>query len=205
MAAMFNPLENTTYDMGYQMDPNDYNNAYNRAQGPKLANGIAGGIGGIAGLYGNYEGLSHQADSIQTQAPPQQIDAYGRPQYNLGGLDAAANANYKPSQSQEVGERLSGVATGAAAGAPLGPLGMLGGALIGGISTLFGQKKRRKKIAQRQALAKSNLESAQKSYGTMVNNYQTKQLAMGDYYNKMNNTNRLQSLYDIQSGQDPNG
>ena len=83
------------------------------------------------------------------------------------GLIGALDPGDQDGVQSEVGAGLSGALSGAAAGAALGPIGMAGGAIIGGISSLFGNNKRREE-AERKRMARNEKLNAQKSQDVAI-------------------------------------
>ena len=193
---------------GQQQKPDGYDASW----GKYAQTGVAAG-GVAASQIAQQEAIVNQANAVQGGMPGQQLDAYGRPIYNLSGLTYAANNNFKPSHAADTKERfkntLSGAQEGAAAGSSAGPWGMaiggITGSIFGGFGTHAAQKHRNKIIDRKQAIARANLKMAQNNYGSLVQNYNNKQMGQEDYQRISGNQNRLQNLWEVQSGNQPNG
>ncbi len=116
---------------------------------------------GAIGLGAQAANLA-QGQNFNPQAPAQQQDAYGRPQYNLGRF-ASEVQSFKP-QGAGIGDLLTGAGQGFAIG---GIPGAIGGAAITGIAGAFGadEEARKKKAAQEQlAGAKSGFNKSMEEY-----------------------------------------
>src|SRR6185369_17197735 len=91
-----------------------------RQQQGGIGGAITQGIGGIGNLIYQNQAMQAQADNINTNAPDNPLDAYGKPQYNLGGFQQATEA-IKP-QGADAGEIGSGALSGAQTGAAIGSI-----------------------------------------------------------------------------------
>jgi len=97
--------------------------------------------GGAAALVGQGMGMIDQAKQIQTTAPSQVLDPWGKPVFNLGDFTSQVSA-IKP-QGATVGEVLTGTLQGASGGAAFGLPGAAIGAVVGASSSLlFGSRRK---------------------------------------------------------------
>ena len=159
----------------------------------QTASQVSGVVSGVANLANQGINMVNSANSIQTNAPAQQMDAYGRPQYNLGNFQQDVNA-IKP-QGANAGEILSGAANGAMAGSAFGPWGTaIGGAVGAGSAAIFG-RIRRDKMRSKQRIAQGNLFTAQQLYNRSVSGYNDQQSAMARYQDMTNPDQRMNNLY----------
>jgi len=159
---------------------------------------ISGAATAAASIVGDGLAGIQEAKNINTNAPTQQFDSFGRPMYNVGDF-ASQVASMNPSGAsgfQIAGSTLKGAAVGAQFGGPIGAA--IGGA-VGGISTaLFGARKktleRRKK-----SLARGNLFAAQQNYNQQTSDYFARQSAQSLYNNQFNSENRMSSVFNALS------
>ncbi|UCD07333.1 MAG: hypothetical protein JSW41_05945 [Candidatus Aenigmatarchaeota archaeon] len=82
-----------------------------------------------------------------------------------GGLVDTLNPGDEWGHRSAGGAAASGALKGAAMGAPLGPIGMGVGALIGGVSSFFGQKKQNKKADMAKWRHQSSARMEARNYG----------------------------------------
>lgn len=149
------------------------NNPYYKAapQGT-LGTDVASTAAGVAGLAGNVAGIANSNQKVGMEDPQGQKDAYGRPIYNLGGFSQQVN-NLEP-KGASGGQFMSGVASGASAGAPFaaatGGLSVLGGALIGGVGSLIGGAIKKNK-------EEKTLEENKKKLTTLQNNFNSQNIS----------------------------
>lgn len=158
--------------------------------------------GGATNLLGQGMSLANRYNWMQTKAPAEQLDAYGNPLYNLGGLNAQLDVTPRGARAGDV---LSGAASGAAAGSAFGLPGTIIGTGVGAISSLISGAIGKKRGEKRKELAAQNLAAAQRTYSLDKNFANNKQLGMGDYERLNNNYARLQNLYDVMGGGQQNG
>lgn len=79
---------------------------------------------------------------------------------NVGGLAAGLLDNFKNPNTANIGITTGqGILSGAAAGAALGPLGMAGGAIIGGITGLVGSSKQKRILDDNRNAMYGNLQA----------------------------------------------
>lgn len=155
----------------------------------KLANGIAG----AGSLFGQAETIANQGRGLATNAPTQQVDAYGRPIFNLGGLQQTVDTK---SQGPTFGEALSGGLTGAASGASIGgPVGAAIGFGIGTLSNLFAGGARKRATDKNRSIALANLQNAQNMYNSSMSMFNNKQLGQGIYNDAQDTAQRMQNLF----------
>lgn len=146
-------------------------------------NGGLQAASGFASIIGQGVGMVQEAKNINTNAPGQQFDQFGRPVFNLG--DFTQQVGSINPQGSKVGERLSGAAQGALAGAAIGgpaaPITALLGAGIGALSqTIFG--RRRKRIQEKKkTLAQTSLFNAQRMFNSSMEDYNAQQSAQSLY------------------------
>ena len=164
------------------------------------ANPYAIALSGSASIYGELNSMyQNGVNSINPYASPTTFDAYGDPSYNQGNLVQQVGIRAKGAQGEDY---LSNIGTGALAGMEVaGPWGAVIGGAIGGISTAITGGAKKREMQRRHNLAISNLNAANKLYGTAKTQYFEHQLGMGDYNAKTNNYDRLNNLYMAQSGQ----
>lgn len=171
---------------------------YNQQQ---KMNQYGSAIAGGASLIGDWNQMQHQNDAINTNAPGQETDAYGKPVYNLGQLQQ--NINQIDTSQDSFGgiakANLSGSFKGAAAGASFGPWGALIGGAIGGIGGIIsgfsaGAASRRKK-----RLAQQSLLQAQKLYNIQMSQYNQQLAGQSMYEDQQNNINRDFNIYKFNS------
>lgn len=155
--------------------------------------GMAAAQGGAA-LFSQGTNMIAEAKSINTAAPVEMVDAFGKPVFNLGGFSSQVAA-IKP-KGASGGDIGSAAMTGAAAGAAFGAWGALIGGAVGALSaTLFGRRKK-KLMERKQRLAKGNLFAAQQSFNTQLNDYNSRQSAQSLYNETMNMDARMNNVYN---------
>ena len=90
----------------------------------------------------------------------------------IGGVAGLAGLAAPLVGDNAVGDALGGVGSGVAAGAALGPIGMAGGAVVGGLTSIIGGNKRRRKArkAKAEQSYKSMAADAQQRSSQMVDN-----------------------------------
>lgn len=153
---------------------------------------------GAMNLYNMYQNMQQEAEAINTQAPTEQKDAYGRPTYNVGKF-ASETWGISP-QGASAGEVGSGLLSGASAGAAFGPIGAIGGAIVGGLTSLFGGEDRAETQRRKRREAEASLRRAQQQYNTDMMAFQNNQLAAENYGNLMQNEQkRAQNLYSFKN------
>ncbi len=159
----------------------------------QAASQVSSVVGGLGNLANQGINMVNEAKKIQTNAPTQQFDAYGRPQFGLGNFEQSTEG-IKP-QGATGSEVLSGAANGAMAGAKFGPWGAAIGGVVGaGSSLLFG--RRRKKLMQdKQRIAQGNLFAAQKLCNTSMEGYNQQQASNSQYQDLLNTDQRMNNLY----------
>lgn len=153
---------------------------------------IANGIAGAGSLIGQAETIANQGRGLATNAPTQQTDAYGRPIFNLGGLQQTIDT--KP-QGANAGEVLGGALTGASSGAAFGPVGAGVGFVVGGLSNLFAGGARKSAMQRNRDIAMANLQNAQKMYNSSMSMFNNKQLGQGVYNDAQDTAQRMQNLF----------
>lgn len=159
----------------------------------QAASQVAGVVGGVGNLATQGIGMVNEANSIQTNAPTQQANAYGKPQFNLGNFQQETSG-IKP-KGASGSEILSGAANGAMAGSVFGlPGALIGGAVGAGSAAIFG-RVRRNKMKDKQRIAQGNLFAAQQLYNSSMNNYNQQQAANSQYQDLTNTDQRINNLY----------
>lgn len=94
----------------------------------------------------------------------------------VSGIAQGAMQNANTQSTDPVSSGLSGALSGAASGAALGPVGAIGGALVGGISSIFGAnaaKKAQLKKEKEETQMNSNKILNTYKMGGKINKYQT--------------------------------
>lgn len=160
-------------------------------------NGLGKGmttLGGVTGLMGQIQGMNQEWKNLQFSNANQGVDAYGRPTYGAGQLGNEINT-FKP-QGATAGEILSGIKTGASAGAAFGLIGAGAGAAIGAVTSLLGGRRRRRKQREKLEAAKTKFINAQEGYNQDAAAFEAQENQQ-DYFNQLNNDygRRVQNLY----------
>jgi hypothetical protein len=150
----------------------------------------ASGMGGYGGAISSIGGhiitsaqdaqkMIDEGDNINTTAPAQQTDQFGKPVYNLGNFLKETSSIDPSGASWE--EVLSGAVKGVEAGASAGPWGALFGGVHGIWTTLAGgnERKNLQRIRKRQAM--QNLQAAQRIYNQGIQSYNARQSAQSLY------------------------
>lgn len=160
---------------------------------------ILAGLGGASQILGQGISMIQDAKSINTIAPTVQSDSFGRPMYNLGNFTTQVSA-IKP-QGSTGGELASSALSGAAAGTAIMPgWGTAIGAVVGfAANALFG--RRRKRIQeQKRRTANMNLQAAMSRYNTLVDQFNSNQMAQSLYNERlMESQNRMSNVYQALS------
>lgn len=158
------------------------------------ASNVGTAVGGAIQVAGNAVGMANQRLNLNTQMAPIQQDPNFAPVYTGGALyNQAAGSN---PQGASGGEVLSGVATGAAAGAALGPIGAVAGAAIGGIASAIGGGIRRSRQMREKRRALNQARANQQQFNAADQAFRQRSAIMEDYYQQGNN--RLYNLYRSQ-------
>lgn len=200
----------------YQIDPNQLQNNYqyygNYApavtaptqapqapqQGGFLKNNIGGvtsAVTGAVSMFADFKGMGDAANNINTSAPTQSQDAFGNPDYNLGGFAQQVKA-IKP-QGATGGEIGGSIAKGASAGAAFGPWGALVGGAIGAIGSLIGGRRRKRKMEEKRKKALANLKASQENYNESAQVAAEQRRSMSMYQDQTNTDARMQNLFNI--------
>ena len=138
-------------------------------------------------------GMANQGLNLDTQIDSQ-VDPYGRPTYNAGGLQSQASSA-KP-QGATFGEVGSGTLKGASAGLTIGgPVGAAIGAGVGGISAGIGGTIRRNRQRREKNKALAKVSAAQKEYNAADVSYRNQNNLMEDYQQMSNPNRRIRNLY----------
>lgn len=157
-------------------------NNFLRQNQKTIGNGFQA-IGGGVGLASQWSSMANEADSINTSAPEQQLDYFGKPQYNLG--EATINAiNINP-QGAGADEILSGAAQGAAAGSAFGAPGAIIGGAIGAIGSAIFGGARKSEMEKKKQKAINSLRFAQAQYNKAQDQFNIQNSGM-QMYNQMN-------------------
>lgn len=169
--------------------------------GVNAAGIVSGATGLIGGSIGAYR-MADEAKAIQTKAPSAQYDAFGNPVYNLNQF--AINTNRIRPRGANAGEVISNTASNAGSGFALGNAivpgigGFIGagvGAVKGFVESIFGGRRRKKKMAEARNKANRRLLKRQGKYNTEALAASQNRASMQSYYDQLNNTNRLVNLY----------
>lgn len=162
-------------------------------QEPKKFNwegAINAGMGGL-GILANSFGMANQGLGINMEVPEQ--NQYGQPVY--GGGELAAQINNAQPQGATGGEILGGAAQGLQAGAALGPVGVVGGAVVGAVSSIFGGRARKRRQERERERARNKLGVVQQNYNTTDVAFRDKMNQQSEYLDKMNDNSRYYNLY----------
>jgi len=153
--------------------------AQRQQQVGNFAQKASGVISGATAIVGQGLGMIQEGKNIQTSAPAQQLDSFGKPLYNLGDFQTQVSA-IRP-QGATGGELLSGTLQGAQAGMAFGPVGAGIGAAVGALSTALFGKRRKTLQERRKTLAQRNLQAAQRLYNTGIEQFNAKTSAQSLY------------------------
>lgn len=149
-------------------------------------------VSGGLGLAGTYMGIANQGLGL-TAPPDLQRSATGEPIYNLGS--SFNQAALSQPQGASGGEILSGAGQGAAAGSAFGPIGTGVGAVVGGLTSVLGgnRRKRKQRAERRQAMAKIRL--GQQDYNKASESFNTSRAALSDYRQRQDISDQIYNLY----------
>lgn len=153
-------------------------------------------LSGLSGLMGNITNIVSQDLGLNQQAPELVRSDTGQPVYTGG---AAYNTAYlsKPQGAVTAEELLGGVAAGAAAGSVFSPGGAVVGGVIAGLGTaLAGGERRRRQQAER-SRALRQVRTYQQDFNRATESFDKQQLALSDYYRRLNNEEQLYNLFRI--------
>lgn len=157
----------------------------------KVISGITGGLGLAANVYG----MANQSSGVSTQSPDLQYSATGEPVYTGG--DFYNQASLSTPQKTSGGELLSGFTQGASAGSALGFPGVIGGGLVGLLSTAFGGGRRRRKQEREIRRARQSARRTQKDFNRASVAYDKQQASEAEYHDNLDMTERFQNLYNL--------
>lgn len=147
-------------------------------------------------LFGDWYGNAHKYDNYNISAPGMENDAYGKPMYNLSGLDQKIGAIDTSGPTLDSIGR--GAAEGAAAGSAFGPYGAAIGGVIGGIGSTISGFIGSDKAKQKKRQAQMNLLNAQRMYNAQMAQYNN-QLAGQSLYGDIVNNDRSFNLMKFNS------
>jgi hypothetical protein len=152
--------------------------------------------GSSLALFGDWYNDTHKYDNYNINGPSSETDAYGRPVYNLQGLEQKIGAI--DTSGPTLGSIGKSAGQGAAAGSAFGPYGAAIGGIVGAtgglISGLVGSKKAQEKKRQ----AQMNLLNAQRMYNAQMVGYNN-QLAGQSLYGDIMNNDRSFNLAKFNS------
>lgn len=158
---------------------------------------MSAGLSGAGSLIGQGLTIANAGRGLQTQAPQQQVDAYGRPIFNLGGMQSQID-QFKP-QGASFGEIAGGALSGASAGSAFGLVGAGVGFIAGGLSNAIAGGARKRQMDANRRIAMANLQNAQNMYNSSVMSYNNRQLGQGAYNDAQDTVQRMQNLFTYNS------
>jgi hypothetical protein len=158
--------------------------------------GIMGAVNTGLGMYNENAQEVAAVKSIDTSAPQSQVDAYGRPVWNAGGmLNTIGGIDTGLNSAGKVGASTArGAITGAQLGGPIG--GAIGG-IIGAASSIIGGHVRRNAAKRAKRRAIRNFKGVQTSYNNNTLAANQQEAANSQYTDLMNNQTRYNNLYSI--------
>lgn len=173
-------------------------------QGQSLDNfgNVAQGVASGVSMVTDWKSMGDQANDIPTNGPALQYDSDGRAVYNQGQF-ANETMAIKP-KGASAGEILGGVGKGASMGASIGSVvpglgtavGAVVGGVIGGVGSVFGGARRKRKMRAAKRRAQQSLANRQGQYNRSTENANAQDASRAQYYESLNNSNRLYNLYN---------
>jgi hypothetical protein len=199
---MYNPYYNPNsmkYPSPFDLDPNEYSKdamirripkpiaSPQPEQGKPLnAANIGQAAIGAAEMIGGWASMYNEGKDINTTAPSQEVDAYGKPVYNIGEFTASSQA-IRP-QGATGGEILGSTAKGASIGSQIAPgIGTAIGAGIGALGSIIGGIGRKRRMRKARQNAIRSIRTRQGQYNTSMRGFNSQQRAI-DEYNLYNNS-----------------
>lgn len=136
-------------------------------------------------LFGDWYNDAHKYDSYNVSASGSETDAYGKPMYNLSGLEQKIGAI--DTSGPTLGSIGKGAAEGAAIGGAFSPVGAAIGGVVGGIGSTISGFIGSDKAKQKKRQAQMNLLNAQRMYNAQMTSYNNQVAGQSLYGDIMNN------------------
>jgi hypothetical protein len=144
---------------------------------------VGAGVGLIAGGIQDRRNVRNQLNELQTGVNAMTTDPTGRPIYQVSDLQRAEGDLSQLHEAQGVRQRNKNIAVGMATSP------------VGGIIAAVGERKNRKLRGRKINELQQGIQSAQDQFNQANLSYSQNQLAQEQYYNQLNDPNRLYNLY----------